>query len=146
MLKQRRAADFDTRHAAALAGLAGKVAGDNRQDIDGAIELEADLAALPPGDDPDQRLAGLQLELQPLALLDRHVGVKHRAAGAELADLADLTDAAEHQRAGLEISPGVVRRRHHRHLAGQRINRVQHFPALAMRLCAHFRGAKVYEW
>ncbi len=94
---------------------------------------------------PSSVLADLQLELEPALRLDRNVGMKHRAAGAQLADLADLADAAEHQRAGLKDRARIVQCARRRHLAGQRINGIQHPFALEIRNRAYFPLSKVYE-
>ena len=98
-LEQGRAGQLDARHAPALAGLADDVLGDHREHVDLPVEAQADLRAAPPGDDAVELLAGHQLELEPFADLDRMVDMEDRAAGAELADRADVADAARGQRA-----------------------------------------------
>ena len=86
----------------ALAGLAGKVAGEDRQHVDPLVEAQPEFETLAPGDDAVELLAGFELELEPLAFLQRQIGVEHGAAGADLADEAQLPDAADDERARLQ--------------------------------------------
>ena len=88
------------------------------------VEAQADLRAAAPGDDAVERHAVHQLELEPLADRDLVIDMEDGAAGAELADRADLADAARGDRARPQgvavrlLEPGIEPR----HVAGQGID------------------------
>ena len=98
-LQQGRAGHLDSRHAPALARLADDVLSDQREDIDLLVEAKPHLGAVSPGDDAVERHAVHQLELEALPDRDLVIDMEDRAAGAELADRADLADAARGHRA-----------------------------------------------
>ena len=137
-----RAEHLDARHAPPLARLADQVAGKNGQDVDRFVEAQAELRATAPGDGPVEMLARLELELEPAALFHRNVGMKDRPGRADLADQADVPDAAEHDLARLEDrSIGFPYRGFdRRHLAGQRVNSIQRHPFPRQIVPAHTNG------